>query len=72
MKIVKTAMYSCKELPKGKSLVIMTDNDGFLWALPIIRLEGFTTPYITIEEVCFALNLSEPVLLWERIENIEI
>ena len=66
-------MYNCKELPDDKALVVLTDEDGFIWSLPYARLEGgFRTPFISIEEACLALNLSDPLLLWERDESFEL
>ena len=57
-KIKTVLLYTCNEAPKGKSLIILKDEAGWLWFWPRVKEEGYTTPFCSIEEIAAVYDLT--------------
>lgn len=72
MKIVSIAQYACKEAPEGKALTIFKTQDGWYWLKALVEIEGFSTPFSSVNEIALSQNLTNLKLLMEKDVSIEI
>lgn len=52
-------IYACaeKDAPKDKVIHIFEDADGWFWIKKYVEVEGFTTPFSSIEEIEVFLDI---------------
>ncbi len=67
-KLVKFCQYTCDQSPKGKCIRIYQDEAGWYYLHWLIRVEGFRTPFSSIEEIA----LSQGVTGMEVLSELEL
>jgi len=49
-------MFSTPDTPEGQAVSIVQDNAGFFYLNALVRMEGYQTPFINIDEISLYLE----------------
>jgi hypothetical protein len=56
MNIVKILSFTSPDAPEGYGIRVLQEESGFYYLYTLVKLEGFLTPFASIEEVALYLE----------------
>lgn len=69
MRIVKASVYRSPNRSPEQGVVVFEDSDGWLYLKALVKLEGFTTSFFSLEEVEACVGESLTLDYWQELDD---
>ena len=56
MRFVKALYFTSPSVPPGKAILVLQDQEGWLYLSSLLKEEGTATPFFSVEELEVALG----------------